>query len=113
MSTPDQRLDSIFRVVRCGDSTLTRDDITLRNGATYVRGQRAIEFLAAHSKVVPNEPIPAELEPEVQRIIELGRQRGVEVDCDFFYVLSDGRLLYEGTAPEERIEELVAEASRG
>lgn len=67
----------------------------------------ATEFLKAHSVVVPNEPIPAELESEVQR-----RQHNGEVDRDFFYVLSDGRLLYEGTDPDERIEDLVAEAAR-
>ncbi|MBS4102856.1 hypothetical protein [Tsukamurella paurometabola] len=112
MLTDEERIDNTLYLAGFCDRTLTRDHITLRDGATYVRGQRATEFLAEHSVVVPNDPIPVELEPEVQRIIKLGRQRGVEVDRDFFYVLSDGRLLYEGTNPEERIEELVAEASR-
>lgn len=111
MATPDERIDNILFLARFADPTLTRDDITFASGVTHVRGQLATEFLDLHSEIVPNDPIPEHLVPEVERIVALGKERGVEVDRDFFYVLGGRTLLLDGTDPEERIEEMVAEAA--
>ncbi|KXP14341.1 hypothetical protein [Tsukamurella pseudospumae] len=110
MATTEQRIDNTLFLARFVDPTLTREDITFADGATRVRGQLATEYLTANSRIVPNDPIPEHLVPEVERIVALGRKRGVEVDRDFFYVLGGRTLLLDGTDPEERIEEMVAEA---